>query len=293
MRNSSEEVRRAAGEGLTHLDSREVRKFLRSLVQSDEGIKVRLIAAETLTILDQEAGADAVADLLTETLSKEQIDELIRPVLIKQGAVEALSTALQGKTLSAFVVTQVSLMLEVSGRESSALLTALRDSINLDSNNYDDPREGRMAELLTRLAEGDKTRGKAVYKSPQIACIDCHAIAGEGGTLGPALDSIGASAPMDYIFQSLIEPSEKIKEGYRAVDIFTKEGDFYSGAILREDEYSIYLRASETEETRVLKSTIDTLETSTLSMMPSELTVSLTDNEFLDLLAYLKSMGKD
>ena len=77
------------------------------------------------------------------------------------------------------------------------------------------------------------------------------------------------------------------------MDILTKEGDFYSGSILREDKYSIYLRASATEETRVLKSTIDTLETSTLSMMPSELTASLTDAEFLDLLAYLKSLGKN
>jgi putative heme-binding domain-containing protein len=292
-RTSSEDVRRAAGEGLTHLDSQGVRTFLRSLVQSDDAIETRLIAAETLIALEQEAGADAVAGLLTEVSNKEQIEELIRPVLIKQGAVEALAAALQGKTLSKFVVTQVSLMLEVSGRESSALLAALRGSIDSDSTIHDDPRGGRMAELLTRLAEGDIARGKVVYESPQIACIDCHAIAGNGGTLGPALDSIGASAPMDYIIQSIIEPSEKIKEGYRAVDIFTKDGDFYSGAIQREDEYSIYLRASATEDTRVLKSTIDTLETSPLSMMPSELTVSLTDTEFLDLLAYLKSLGKE
>ncbi len=290
---STDEIRHAAGEALTHLDSRKVRKFLRSLIRSDGGIESRLTAATTLTVLDLNAGADAVTGLLTEDLSRGQIEDLVRPVLIKHGAVEALSTALKGKAISAFVVTEVSQLLEVSGRESSALSLALRNAGNLSVDEYDDPRGGRTAELIRRLAEGDAKRGEVIYNMAQLACIDCHAIAGKGGTLGPDLDSIGASAPMDYIIRSIIEPSEKIKEGYRAVDIETKDSDFYSGSILREDEYSIFLRASANKEIQVLKNTIDTLETSTLSMMPSELTIALTDAEFLDLLAYLGSLGKN
>ena len=71
-----------------------------------------------------------------------------------------------------------------------------------------------------------------------------------------------------------------------------KDRDFHSGAILREDEYSITLRTSAIREERIVKSDIDTLETSPLSMMPSDLTASLTNAEFLDLIAYLESLGK-
>jgi putative heme-binding domain-containing protein len=290
--DSSKDIRRAAGEALTHLDSRKVRKFLGSFLRSNGHIEARLIAAATLTELNVNAGADAVAHLLTEDLSRGQIEDLVRPTIIKQGAIEPLTEALVDKKVSQFVATEFMQLLEVSGRDSSTLSEALRNASDMSTFNHDDPRGGRTAEFVSRLAEGDALLGEAIYNRAQLACIDCHAIAGKGGTLGPDLGSIGSSAPMDYIIQSIIEPSEKIKEGYRAVEIETKDNDFYFGSVLREDEYSIFLRASANKEIQVVKSTINTLETSTLSMMPSELTTALTDAEFLDLLAFLGGLGK-
>ena len=47
---------------------------------------------------------------------------------------------------------------------------------------------------------------------------------GAGGKIGPDLTSIGASAPPDYLVESLLYPNAKIKEGYHSVLIATKDG---------------------------------------------------------------------
>ena len=42
-----------------------------------------------------------------------------------------------------------------------------------------------------------------------------------------------------------------------------------------------------------MKGDIEERVTSTISMMPSDLTTSLSDQEFLDLVAYLRGLGKE
>jgi len=288
--NADDEVRRAAGVGLSHFDTRKVRGFLTSLAMSDGAIEVRIVAAKALIEMDVDASVAATADLMTHVLNKKQIEDLIGPVLIKQGAVDAMTDALSDVTLSREAAIDVLQFVEISGRTTTALMQAVRYAGDLPDESS---QAGRTSEWLDRLAEGDAKRGRSIYLRPEIACIDCHIVDGMGGTIGPDLSSIGASAPVDYILQSILEPSVKIKEGYKAVDIELVNGDFYSGSIVREDDHSIYLRASADQEDRVPKDKIETLENSRLSMMPSELTESLTDSEFLDLVAYLTGLGKE
>ena len=114
-----------------------------------------------------------------------------RPTIIKKGAIDPLSDAIAGKTISKFVATEVIQLLEVSGRESAVLLEALRNASDMSTFNHDDPRGGRTAELISRLAEGDALRGEAIYTMAQLACIDCHAIAGKGvARLGPRVGEV-------------------------------------------------------------------------------------------------------
>ena len=120
----------------------------------------------------------------------------------------------------------------------------------------------------------------------------CHKVGGKGGVIGPDLSSIGASAPVDYLIESLIEPSKKIKEGYRMSLVTAKNGDVFAGAIVREDQNVVVIRNAAGNESRVPKPSIKTRETSPVSLMPSGLTTSLREDEFVDLIAYLASLGK-
>ncbi|HEX6939906.1 MAG TPA: c-type cytochrome [Longimicrobiales bacterium] len=48
-------------------------------------------------------------------------------------------------------------------------------------------------------------------------CFACHALAGEGGPIGPALDGVGARLTADAIRRSILEPSADTAQGYEAV----------------------------------------------------------------------------
>ena len=132
-----------------------------------------------------------------------------------------------------------------------------------------------------------------MYHRPQLACNTCHKLKGVGHSdIGPDLGSIGASAPADYIVESLIAPSKKIKEGYKSSTITTEIGDFYQGSIIFEDANRITLKTSTGEEVSIQKSKVKSRETSKVSMMPAIPTDALNERELIDLLKYLTELGK-
>jgi putative heme-binding domain-containing protein len=146
---------------------------------------------------------------------------------------------------------------------------------------------------MAKLKDGDAGKGKEIYQRPQLACISCHKLKGVGiSDIGPDLGSIGASAPADYIVESLIEPSKKIKEGYKSATITTGNGDFYQGSIIFEDANKITIKTSTGAEVSIQKSKIKSRETSKVSMMPAGLTDALNEGELINLLKYLTELGK-
>jgi hypothetical protein len=43
----------------------------------------------------------------------------------------------------------------------------------------------------------------------------CHKVGGDGGTVGPALDGIGARKDRGYLVESIVSPNRAYAEGYR------------------------------------------------------------------------------
>ena len=83
--------------------------------------------------------------------------------------------------------------------------------------------EVRLSELVAvpkavsevKLKAGDAVRGKVLFNThPVAACSRCHAIAGAGGVIGPALDTIAGRKGPEYIRRSLLDPNSEIAEGY-------------------------------------------------------------------------------
>ncbi len=101
---------------------------------------------------------------------------------------------------------------------------------------------------------GDPKQGEAIYRrAAPCNVIVCHAIGGAGGIIGPDLVSIGASAPVDYLVESLLEPGKKIKEGYHTTLVTLKNGNAFAGAIAREDTNEIVIRDAVGKENRIPK----------------------------------------
>ena len=89
-----------------------------------------------------------------------------------------------------------------------------------------------------------------------MLCLSCHAIGGSGGTLGPDLTSIGASAQVDYLIESLLEPAKKIKEGYHTIIVTMKDGGMVTGVNIRSTDSEIIVRDAAGKEIAVAKSQI-------------------------------------
>ncbi|MEQ1860632.1 MAG: hypothetical protein ABMA13_11915, partial [Chthoniobacteraceae bacterium] len=144
------------------------------------------------------------------------------------------------------------------------------------------------AEVLTR---GDAKRGEAIYKRPELACVQCHRIGEEGGLVGPALDAIGSAQPLEFLIGTVIEPQREVKEGFETVRIKTKKGDEIIGIIVAGNASELTLRDPAGKEHPVAQADIATREMIG-SLMPAGLTDSLPPEDLRDLFAYLTQLGK-
>ncbi len=95
-----------------------------------------------------------------------------------------------------------------------------------------------MQALVAKVqSRSNAARGEDVYlRRQQLLCMSCHAIGESGGLIGPNMVSLGSSAPVDYIIESLLEPSKKVNEGYHMTMITTKAGQIVSGGIVQDGE---------------------------------------------------------
>lgn len=140
-------------------------------------------------------------------------------------------------------------------------------------------------------AKGDAARGERIYRRAALGCISCHSIGGAGGKVGPDLTSIGASAPIDYLVESVLLPALKVKEGYHSIMVETSDGRSLMGQLIRSAGGSIVLRDAAGAETTVSEQAI-VKRTDVGSMMPANLTSSLFEQESADLFKFLSQLGK-
>lgn len=155
------------------------------------------------------------------------------------------------------------------------------------------PMSAEERERLLRevAAVGKPDRGEAIFRRGDLGCLNCHAIAGAGGRLGPDLASIGASAQPDYLIISLEQPGAAVKEGYDAVVVALNDGKTLTGIKTGQTDTDLILRDAEDREIAVPLASIDEQKPGG-SMMPGGLTDSLTHDELIDLVAFLSRLGK-
>ncbi len=147
--------------------------------------------------------------------------------------------------------------------------------------------------FLGQIAEGrSRESGKNVFQ--QAGCAQCHRFAGNGGTVGPDLEGVGKRLTAAQVLESILLPSKVIAEGYASHEIETTDGESFTGSIEREDGEAIVLRPLSALQTAVTipKKQIARRTLSNLSNMPAGIANSLSQEQILDLVAYLSSSGK-
>lgn len=283
-----EPVRKAAVQTLGQLPSAETVKALQRLME-DKFVSDDVVAS--LGRLAQQRGDNVTAGQALKVL---------------QEAVNAKGPA-RAAALSALAGTRpgTQWLLDLHSRKAlpSDLVAdtgrLLRNSSYVDLRNkaliaFPPPRrlDPKKLPSLTQLLprKGDVARGKQLIAASiknDMQCLKCHTIQGSGGQIGPDLSVIGKKASKENLFESILNPSKAIADQFLTWNIETSKGLSLVGLIVEETPTTITLRDGNGKDTKIDKKDIESREKSQKSLMPEDLLAYMTEDDFVDIVAYL------
>jgi putative heme-binding domain-containing protein len=139
---------------------------------------------------------------------------------------------------------------------------------------------------------GDPEKGKEIFFDPnsKTPCAKCHAVGDKGGKVGPELTNVAGTRDIQYIIESVLDPSAQIASGYEAFLVMTKDGQMIGGVKKGEDDTSVTIADNEGTLHKISKDKIEKMKQQPKSIMPDNFRDLLSVEEFHDLLAYLETL---
>jgi putative heme-binding domain-containing protein len=287
---SSDVVRQAAVDGLVLLGGRSSQDALAQLAGGDRPLGVQRMAVVALAQLDLEGAARRAGDVLAASAG-DDAGPIFDAFLQRRNGATALAATLANRKLPSDVAKIGVRSVRAFGRDSPALVEALTRAGRLTTVKRElSPRE-MQALVAEVLKQGNAGRGEVIYRRKDQVCMKCHAIAGAGGQVGPDLTSVGASAQIDYLIESILLPNKVIKENYHSLVVSTRKGQILTGIKVRETKTELVLRDAEDREVVIPAAEIDE-KANGGSLMPEGLADTLTRTELIDLVRFLAELGK-
>ena len=154
----------------------------------------------------------------------------------------------------------------------------------------------RSIEKTSTEITGNATHGEQIYSSH--GCSSCHMIRGKGGRLGPDLSSVGSSRSVEYLSESVRNPSRQLTHGlleaqkefpqdYETVTVVASDGKKYRGIVLNEDAFTLQMIDLREQVHSFNKRDLQSFEKSRESLMPAYDPDSISDKDLQDLVAFL------
>ena len=132
---------------------------------------------------------------------------------------------------------------------------------------------------------GDSVRGKALFVQH---CAACHRVADTGHEIGPNLAAMAARGP-EAILTNVLDPNREANPQYVNYLVRTVDGRTLTGIVAAETASSITLRRAENASDTILRSDIEEIRSSGVSIMPEGFEKQLDPQAMADLIAYLIS----
>lgn len=201
----------------------------------------------------------------------------------RQDRIIALLDAIEQKTVSPSQLdaNRIQYLLKHSNKIIHAKAAELLSAEKLGSRN------DVVKDYSQSLAmKSDCAQGKAVFKKE---CSTCHKLEEVGYDLGLPLSDIKKRG-REFILTNVLDPNREINPTYLNYVLITDEGLSVTGMITAESATSITLTRAEGESDTVLRSQIDELQNTGVSIMPEGLEKQLSKQNLADLIAYLMSV---
>ena len=131
---------------------------------------------------------------------------------------------------------------------------------------------------------GDSERGREVFQRRQ--CARCHA----GSTpIGPDLAGLTRRLSRADVVRSIVEPSAEVAPQYQLAEITTHAGKTDMAIVLYESPEVTLTQNAQGETSRFLQGEIASIAKTGQSLMPTGLLDNASDQEIVDLVAFLSS----
>ncbi len=290
-KSTAEPLRKVALGALTNLGGPKSREVLESLAAKDQPWPLRVVAMESLAVLNLPAASKHAAEILATTPKGADPAPVFAAFLATKQGPKQLAKALKSQTIPTDVAKVGLRLVESTGRPLKELTGALKTAGQITGEPLPLSAEEKAALVAEVMSSGNAAKGEMVFRRSDLSCLKCHAIGGAGGRVGPDLLSLGASAQVDYLLESLLEPNKKVKENYNSLIVATDEGRVITGVKVRQSDTHLILRDVNDAEVSIPLGSIEAQKDGK-SLMPSGLTEKLTRTELVDLVRFLSELGK-
>jgi putative heme-binding domain-containing protein len=150
------------------------------------------------------------------------------------------------------------------------------------------PEEARSKAMqaLADMKGGSRDNGKVVFRR---VCTACHKYGSEGSEFGPEINGVAKRLSSYKLVESIIDPNAEVAEKYLSTSILTDDGRSIVGLLVSETPEHVTIFDGK-ESKKIAVAEIDERTQLKQSSMPEGLAATLSPNEFLDVIAFLKSM---
>lgn len=224
------------------------------------------------------------------------LDDAKEPTEKRKAAVKALAQTEEGAAHILKLAGEEKLDASVKFTASAALNSARWPSVKAEAAKLLPLPQGQK-EALPPLAElvkmkGDAANGAKVFRRPEVNCVACHQVNGEGIDFGPALSEIGTKLAKEALYESILDPSSGISFGYEAWQLEMKNGDEPFGLITSETADEITVKTQNGISTKYKKGEVVKRAQMKTSIMPQGLQMTMSTQDLVDLVEYLGGLKK-
>jgi putative heme-binding domain-containing protein len=179
---------------------------------------------------------------------------------------------------------------EISPSNRQRLLKHPKESIRKSAHEIWKSQNTSRAEIMTKYQSattltGDSAKGATVFAN---TCATCHFLRGQGHAVGPNLAALADKTAADFL-TAILDPNAVVEPRFIAYNLETKDGRSLSGIVSAETATTLTLVQGGGGQETVLRSDIQELRASGLSLMPEGLEQSMTPQDLANLIAYLKT----
>lgn len=210
-------------------------------------------------------------------------DAVLSALVAREDRATALLKAVQAGTIKATEL-NASQVQSLADHRNAAVKTLARTAL---AGVIPPSRAEVAAKFAPAIAQaGDAKRGHAQFAA---RCQVCHKAAGEGMELGPDLITVKTRG-RDALLAAIIDPHKEVAPQYIAYDVTTKDGQSYTGMIVRDEAASLTLKIMGGAELPLPRANVKGSSSAGKSLMPDGLEAGMSVQDMADLLTFIEEL---